>query len=391
MNHPVPELLAQCEVTPADARLLLEYYADPRPTATLIGAGLQRYRYGGENVRFINALAYLSGNIGVSGGGSYFHSHSYGNLNLKWIRPAERAPRRALPVATIGREILAAQHPPIRFIWVNGINVINQAPGIAETIKAFEQVDFKVVVDAFMTDTALRADLILPTTLMLEQEDIIGSYLHRYVQYARAVIPAPESARDDWWIIRNIAKRLAPPVSLPDADTCLEMALDTETLGCRLEDLRRRGCVAASVPRVAYANRVFDHQDGQYRFPDQLHPEPEGPDGYPLRLLSLIRRGAIHSQILEKDQKQPPTVWVAPDCPSLGRIDVRKPLKLVSPVGSITVELKPMTGLYRNAVLYRRGDWLKCGGGVNQVVAAETTDIGKGAAYYQQYVRLENE
>jgi hypothetical protein len=40
--------------------------------------------------------------------------------------------------------------------------------------------------------------------------------------------------------------------------------------------------------------------------------------------------------------------------------------------------------------LYRRGDWLKCGGGVNQLIVAELTDIGKGAAYYQQYVRLEN-
>jgi len=390
MNHPVPELLAQCEVTPADARMLFEYYADSHPTATFIGAGLQRYRYGGENVRFINALAYLSGNIGVNGGGSYFHSHSYGNLNLKWIRPAAGVPRRALPVATIGREILAARHPPIRLIWVNGINVINQAPGMAETIEAFEQVDFIVAVEAFMNDTALRADLILPPTLMLEQEDIIGSYLHRYVQYARAVIPAPEMARDDWWIIRNVAKRLAPPVELPDAETCLEMALETETLGCSLDDLRKRGCVAASVPAVAYADRIFDHHDGRYRFPGQLHPEPAGPEGYPLRLLSLVRRGAIHSQILEKDQKQPPTVWVSPDCPWLERIDLEKPLKLVSPVGSIKVELKQMTGLYSNAVLYRRGDWYKCGGGVNQLIAAETTDIGKGAAFYQQYVRLEN-
>ena len=265
----VTELLAQCEVSEDDARAIYQSYADSRPTATLIGAGLQRYRFGGENVRYINALAYLSGNIGISGGGSYFHSHSYGNLNLKWLRPTNRLARRALPLATIGREILAADQPPIRFIWVNGINVVNQAPGTPEIIKAFHQVDFKVVVDAFMNDTALRADLILPSTLMLERDDIVGSYLHGYVQYARAVLPAPGKAKDDWWIIRNVAKRLNPPVDLPDHEACLAKALETEKIDCSLDDLRNENCVAASSPQVAYADRVFDHNDGKYRFPDQ--------------------------------------------------------------------------------------------------------------------------
>ena len=391
LEHPITELLSACEVSFGDLQQIYEFYTYKHPVATLVGAGLQRYRYGGENVRFINALAMLSGNIGVSGGGSCFHSHSYGNLNLDWIRPEGRSGRRALPVAAIGREIMAAKNPPIRFIWVNGINVVNQAPEIRQTIRALEQVDFKVVVEAFMNDTALRADLILPAALMLEQEDIVGSYLHNFVQYARAVLPAPGESRTDWWIIRNLARRLDPPLDLPDADTCLEMSLDTEKLAHGLEELRRLGCVAALRPKVAYAGAVFDHPDGKYRFPDRLHPEPAPPEGFPLRLLSLVRRGAIHSQILESEQKRPPTVWVAPECPSLNRIDPDRPVRLVSPVGAMPVTLKILPGLHPAAVLYRRGDWLKCGGGVNQLIGAELTDIGKGAAYYQQYVCLRNE
>ena len=82
-----PENLARaCEVSPADVEKLQRWYRQDRPTATFVGAGLQRYRYGGENVRIINALALLSGNIGISGGGSYFHLHSYRNLNLNWTR-----------------------------------------------------------------------------------------------------------------------------------------------------------------------------------------------------------------------------------------------------------------------------------------------------------------
>ena len=80
------ELLAVCDVSLSDAEQLFHAYADLHPLATFIGAGLQRYPYGGENVRFINALALLSGNIGRSGGGGYFHLHSYRNLDLGWIK-----------------------------------------------------------------------------------------------------------------------------------------------------------------------------------------------------------------------------------------------------------------------------------------------------------------
>ena len=52
-----PEDLARaCEVSLSDIENLLQWYRQDRPTATVVGAGLQRYRYGGENKRFINAL-----------------------------------------------------------------------------------------------------------------------------------------------------------------------------------------------------------------------------------------------------------------------------------------------------------------------------------------------
>ena len=72
VEHSPTALAAACDVKPADIERIFEFYAAQDPVATLIGTGLQRYKYGGENVRFINALAMVSGNIGRSGGGSYF-------------------------------------------------------------------------------------------------------------------------------------------------------------------------------------------------------------------------------------------------------------------------------------------------------------------------------
>lgn len=92
------ELLAVCDVTRPDAENLFQAYATVKPLATFIGAGLQRYRYGGENVRFINALAFLSGNVGCPGGGVYFHLHSYRNLDLDWVEGPGRRGRRSFHI-----------------------------------------------------------------------------------------------------------------------------------------------------------------------------------------------------------------------------------------------------------------------------------------------------
>jgi anaerobic selenocysteine-containing dehydrogenase len=247
-----------------------------------------------------------------------------------------------------------------------------------------------VVVDAFMNDTAQRADLILPSTLMLEQEDIIGSYMHEYVQHVQPVLEPPAEARNDMWILSEIGKRLDPPIILPDTETCLRNSLEQPDLQVTLEELRQKGCARADRPAVAYADLIFDHMDGKYRFPAALHPQPAADPQYPLQLLTLVRRNAIHSQILPEDQEPLPRAWVAPDNLVLPGIDRSKDVYLVSPLGRLQISLQTMAGLHPNVVLYRRGDWMSRGGGINQLIAANVTDLGSGAPFYDQHVRLEN-
>ena len=134
----------------------------------------------------------------------------------------------------------------------------------------------------------------------------------------------------------------------------------------------------------------FDHPDGRYRFPLILHPEPAADPQYPLRLLTLVRRSAIHSQILPEDQDGLPRAWIAADNPLLPKIDPGRDVYIISPLGRLKVALDIMPGLHPGVVLYRRGDWMNRGGGVNQLIAAGLTDIGSGAPFYDQYVRLEN-
>lgn len=379
-----------CGVAVRDIDLLYDYYCDDGPAASVIGAGLQRYCHGGENIRFINALALISGQIGRSGGGSYFHLHSLGLLNRDWAHGPARCGRRALNMATLGQDILSAANPAIEMIWVNGTNVVNQALNSRQIAKALAQVPFKVVVDAFFNDTARRADLILPAALMLEQEDLIGSFFHDFVQYVRIVSDPPGEARCDHWIVSELGRRLSDPVHIPSIETCMRLSLEAPGIGIEPDVLRESGYFRVEQPAVAYAGLQFAHGDGKARLPLKLHPEPKAPADYPLRLLTLIRREAIHSQIMADQQQDLPKVWISPQCKALSYIHANQPVFLVSPLGRLRVSVKTMDGLHPDVVVYRRGDWMALGGGPNQLIRQQATDIGGGTAYYEQYVRLEN-
>jgi len=390
MSHPLDTLLRSCGVSRHDAEMICELYAGVHPVATIVGTGLQRYSHGGENVRFINALAFLSGNIGCSGGGSYYHLSSVRNFNLEWSGLKRTSQGRFLRMPVIGHDIAEAQDPPIRMIWVEGANLVNQCPDSRTLARQFEKIEFKVVVDAFMTDTAQRADVILPARLMLEQEDIVGSCLHDYVHHSPAVLDAPGQAQSDFWILEHLGKKLEPGIILPDSEDCLRVSLNSPHLSISLEELREKRFVRADRSMVAYRNMQFDHDDGNFHLVLELHEEPDPDPAYPLRLLSLIRRQAIHSQMLTDEQEIPPVVWISSDSPSLKGIDPHREVFLVSPRARVRVRIEIMPGLYSGAVVYRRGDWMKLGGGVNQLVDARITDMGTGCAFYDQYVRLEN-
>lgn len=388
MARPAVEMAQLCGASPAEVKRLADIYSSGQPVATLIGWGLQRHVYGAENVRFINALTLLSGQIGRSGGGSYYIAPSTRHLDLRWMaKPGpDQIGRFFKP--TIGRDILAAQ-PAVKMIWANGTNPVNQSPDSKRVAEAFRAVPFKVVVDAFMTDTAEAADLILPCTLNLEQENLNSSYFHDFINYARPALTPPAGAKSDHWILTQVGRRLNPPIDLSPMEKLIAASLPPAA-GFGLEELRRTGYVEIKRPAVAFEGLRFAHPDGRYRFPEELHSDPPAPDGYPLRLLSLIRSEATHSQMLPEDHTRPPKVYLAPESSGWAGLVLSKPVFLVSPMSRLEVKPTEFPGLHPETVVYRRGDWVKLGGGVNQLIDDVATDMGQGAAYYSQHVRLEN-
>ncbi|UCF92159.1 MAG: molybdopterin-dependent oxidoreductase [Desulfobacterales bacterium] len=383
------ELARNCGLATPAIETVLSFYTAAEPAATLVGWGLQRHRFGGQNVRFINALAFAAGHIGVAGGGSHYFLPPGRHLNLGWALPPSPPERKPFYKPTIGAELRAAD-PPVELIWIHGTNLVNQTPDLDACARTLRQAKMTVVVDAFMTDTARCADLILPCALVLEKEDIVASYLHDYINYCRPALEPPGQARTDHWIFRELGRRLDPAVDIPSAPDCLSASLDSRFLQVDLPALRRNNWTLADRPPVAFAGGVFAHPDRRYHPPDRLDPEPLPPPGYPLRLLTLIHRGAMHSQLLPEAHGPEPIIRIDPSNPCLAGLDRDRPVWLASPLGRLRVTLSLAEGLGPEIAIGRRGGWACAGHGYNRIITAGRTDMGDGAPFYQQYVRLEN-
>ena len=101
----------------------------------------------------------------------------------------------------------AAQAGRIRAAYIIGENpVLSEADG-ASVIRGLEAMDFVVVQDVFMTETARYADLILPASLWAEKDGTFTN-TERRVQRVRKVVESPEAANRDWRIIIDMANAL---------------------------------------------------------------------------------------------------------------------------------------------------------------------------------------
>jgi anaerobic selenocysteine-containing dehydrogenase len=389
-GYSLSKLCSTCEVSIADVEMLYDWYADTGTVATIISWGLQRHLFGGENVRFINGLAMISGNIGISGGGAYYNISSGRNFGswdslVKGCSSPEK-PRRELFIHDLGAELKRAE-PPIEFIWVDGHNIVNQVPDCLAVTDGFRK-PFVVCVDGFMNDTALTADIILPPALMFEHEDVLGSFLHNYVNLCAKAVKPRGRCRADFDIISDLASRLSDPMEFPAPEECLKTGLKDANIS--LEELRDNGFVKTTHPVIAFEDMEFAHPDGLYRFPEKLTPEPERDSEYPLQLLTLVRGKYEHSQIPEKDQRGFPQIWISKQNPAWEALNPAQDAYLVTEAGAMQVIVETVKDLHPRVVIMRRGGWMKFGHCANVIIKPMKTDMGDGTAYYSQTCRLEN-
>src|SRR5437867_3551761 len=207
LSRTVAAWCGEAEVALEAAADLARRLGPGRPAAILVGWGMGRRINGGGIVRALDALGAVSGNLGVPGGGVSFYFKRRGAFDTSFIGGKETAPRTVCE-PLFGPDVLRMSDPPIRAVWVTAGNPVAMLPESGTTVEALRSRDFVVVVDSFMTDTARLAHLVLPSTNLLEADDLLGSYGHHWLGVATPVVAPPDGVRSDLEIVQGLARRV---------------------------------------------------------------------------------------------------------------------------------------------------------------------------------------
>jgi formate dehydrogenase major subunit len=333
-----------CGIPAATLREVARMYARSRASIIFWGMGISQHVHGTDNARCLIALALITGQVGRPGTGLH---PLRGQNNVQGASDAGLIPMFLPDYQPVGRtdlrepfeklwrqdidpvrgltvvEIMTAIHAgEITGMYIEGENPAMSDPDLQHAREALAKLEHLVVQDLFVTETAFHADVILPASAFAEKS---GSFTNtdRRVQLAREVIKPPGDARQDLWIIQEIARRMGLDWNYQGpADVFTEMTQVMPSLNnITWERLVREGAVTYPVdgPNQPGNEIIFTTgyptESGRGKIvPARVLPPDELPDDqYPMvlstgRVLEHWHTGSMtrRSQVL--DQIEPEAV-----------------------------------------------------------------------------------
>lgn len=376
----IEEWAAVADIEPDALESLAEAYSDG-PTCSMIGWGLQRRRHGAATIRTIDALTAVSGNIGVTGGGASFYfvrRDAYDFSFSDGLKPA-----RQIPEPTLGAGIMAASDPPIRMAYIWASNPVAMLPDSESVAEALRTREFTVVVDPFLTDTARCADLVIPTTTFLEEDDFVGAYGHHYLAEVNPVVEPPDGVLSDHEIFRELSRRLGIADNFDlDTDVWKQRLLSKlNGAGITRQDFSN-GCVKNPFTAdVLFADRRFNTPTGRINLIRKLHPDlTRMPAERSLFVTALSTNKSQAAQWPSETQVGPADAVVNPSSvPDCQDGDV---VNLTTDRGSMQARIRFDKRQRPDMILMEKGGWHSAGRSANSIIRAELTDDGECAVYY---------
>ena len=204
-------------------------YATNKPSTILYTMGITQHTHGTDNVMAVANLAMLTGNIGKPGSGVnplrgqnnvqgacdmgalpnvYSGYQSVADQIMKEkFEAAWGCSLNPKPGKTLTEIIPAAYEGQIKAIYLMGENPSLSDPDASHVREALRRLEFFVVQDIFLSETAQLADVVLPATSFAEKDGTFTN-TERRVQRVRKAIEPVGNSKPDWWITCQVAKRL---------------------------------------------------------------------------------------------------------------------------------------------------------------------------------------
>ncbi len=288
-------------------------YAGNSPGTILYAMGITQHTHGTDNVLAIANIAMLTGNIGKESSGVNplrGQNNVQGACDMGALPPvlpgyqqvgdpvirdkfakAWNCELSEKPGLTVVEMMNAAVDGKVRAMYVMGENPMLSDPDLNHVREALESLDFLVVQDIFLNETAQLADVVLPAVSFAEKDGTFTN-TERRVQRVRQAIRPIGDAKPDWWIISQIAARMgAKGFSYDSPKEIFEESagLTPQYAGITYDRLDETG-LQWPCPTKDHPGTVFLHAGkfsrGKGKFtPLEYRPPAETPDDeYPLVL-----------------------------------------------------------------------------------------------------------
>ncbi len=204
-------------------------YAKNTPSSIVYAMGITQHSHGTDNVLAVSNISLLTGNVGRESSGV---NPLRGQNNVQGacdmgglpnVFPGYQSVTDPAMInkfenawyAKLDREnglthteyFTGIEKGEIKVLYQVGENPVLSEADANHVKKALEKLEFFVVQDIFLTETAKYADLVLPACSFAEKDGTFTN-TERRVQRVRKAVNPPGEAKDDWWITCEIAKRM---------------------------------------------------------------------------------------------------------------------------------------------------------------------------------------
>ncbi len=318
-----PEAMAPlCGIPAETIKEVARLFATSKGSMILWGMGVSQHVHGTDNARCLIALTMITGQVGRPGTGLH---PLRGQNNVQGASDAGLIPMvypdyqrvdddeiRAKfeqlwgvthldpkPGLTVVEIMDAIHEGRIRGMYIMGENPAMSDPDLNHAREALAELDWLVVQDIFLTETAYLADVVLPASAWPEKTGTVTN-TDRMVQLGRRALDLPGEARQDLWIIQQLARRLGldwhyagPNSGVAEVFEEMRQAMPSIT-GITWERLEREGsvtypCESETDPGqpVVFVDH-FHTATGRARLvPADIIPAAERPDDdYPMVLIT---------------------------------------------------------------------------------------------------------
>ena len=371
-----PEKVAKISgIQAAQLRQAARLYAKAAKGSIVYSMGITQHTTGTDNVMSLANLAMVTGNLGreavgvnpLRGQNNVQGSCDMGalpNVFPGYQSITDAAIREKFEKAwnvklddKVGLTVVEIMHQAaagkIKGLYIMGENPMVSDPDLGHVKQALEKLEFLVVQDIFLTETAQLADVVLPVASFAEKQGTFTN-TERRVLWVEKAVPAPGESRLDWEVVRDVSTRLGYTMDYQNLEDIVAEVnrLVPQYAGITFQRLQRGEKLQWPCPNPEHPGTKFLHRDrftrglGKFLAIDYIPPAEWPDDQYPFllstgRLLYHYHTGSMsrRTDALPKYVPGPFMEMHALDMKKLG-VSEDEEVKVSTRRGAITIKAR---------------------------------------------------